>query len=490
MAYRLVVLGFSLLVISETTLAGAASASASEILDCCHHLDIGLPNRVMYTGTAYDEANIRWSTTAMLHPSCIVRPRKTAEVSKAVMILTAGAQAAGKIYSCPFAIKREQIDNGITMGLRNINETTLSADKASVTFGTGSDWLSIYTALGGTGVGVPGGRHGRVGVGGIVLGGGLSFVSPKVGWVTDNVLSFEVHALKGGSSNFGIVTRAKLQTFPSDGKFWGGSVAHPHTTNTTSLVLSALNNFTTNNHRDENAAFNSNFIYNATSRTKNIANTIVYSEDIANASIFDQAQSIQPQLANTAKSTTIVELAANTASLPYGYRYGGATVTFKNTVEALAVAQNITDSIYETVANVTDLVFTFVYEPIPSLYAEHSIARGGNVMGMKNTRDDLILLLLVPRWTDAKDDSAMRAAFVFWVGAMEKAQTRLGAHHNFTYLNYAAASQNPLGSYSAANVEFMRKVAKTYDPHGVFQTVVPGGFKISEVKGGEWRQGW
>lgn len=346
----------------------------------------------------------------------MVLPANATEVSKAVKILTAGV--GGNDSACPFAIKSgghtptpgaNDIDNGITLDLRYINETTLSADHKSVTLGTGSTWISAYTNLNGTGVAFPGGRYGLVGVGGLALGGGLSFVSPKVGWVADNIINFEVvlssgtivnanstnnddlfHALKGGSGNFGIVTKVEMETFESDGKFWGGSVAYPCNDNTTGQVLSALNNFTTNNHLDQDAAFNSNFIYNTTSGKKEIANTLVYAKDVANRPIFQQAQSIQPQLENTAESTTIVALAANTGSLPYGFRYLGATVTFKNTLEAIAVAQSITDGIYDTISNVPDMQFTFVYEPIPRLYAEHSIARGGNVMGMNNTMDDLI----------------------------------------------------------------------------------------------------
>lgn len=200
----------------------------------CRLLDEQVPDRVLYPGTAYDTANIRWSTTAMLHPSCIVQPRDVAEVSIALMLLTGGDGVNSSV--CPFAIKSgghtptpgaNDINSGITMDLRNINETTLAADHKSAVIGTGSDWLSVYNKLNGSGVGVPGGRYGLVGVGGIVLGGGLSFVSPKVGWVTDNVIAFEVvlasgevviadrtnhadlwHALKGGSGNFGIVTRS------------------------------------------------------------------------------------------------------------------------------------------------------------------------------------------------------------------------------------------------------------------------------------------
>ncbi len=52
---------------------------------------------------------------------------------------------------------------------------------------------------------------------------------------------------------------------------------------------------------------------------------------------------------------------------------------------------------------------------------------------------------------------------------------------DLVYMNYTDPSQNPLASYGSDNVEFIRKVAKKYDPKGVFQSRIPGGFKISRV---------
>lgn len=50
------------------------------------------------------------------------------------------------------------------------------------------------------------------------------------------------------------------------------------------------------------------------------------------------------------------------------------------------------------------------------------------------------------------------------------------------YLNYADPSQDPLASYGEENVKFMKKVAAEYDAPGVFQTLCPGGFKLSKVE--------
>lgn len=68
----------------------------------------------------------------------------------------------------------------------------------------------------------------------------INFFANKIGWACDNVASYEVvtasgivvtatpnkfsdlyWALRGGGSNFGIVTNFRLEAFPL-GKMWGG----------------------------------------------------------------------------------------------------------------------------------------------------------------------------------------------------------------------------------------------------------------------------
>ena len=55
-----------------------------------------------------------------------------------------------------------------------------------------------------------------------------------------------------------------------------------------------------------------------------------------------------------------------------------------------------------------------------------------------------------------------------------------GLKHDLIYLNYANADQDPLASYGEDNLSYLKSVAKKYDPKGIFQTQVPGGFKVSK----------
>lgn len=134
--------------------------------------------------------------------------------------------------------------SGITIDLSKIRDIDLVEGDAAVWLGTGLRWGDVYHALELHSLSVPGGRDGDVGVGGYILGGGMSWYANQVGWVCDIVLEFEVviangsivyaspthnqdlfWALKGGGSAFGVVTRFKLPTLQGT-MAWGGGFGY------------------------------------------------------------------------------------------------------------------------------------------------------------------------------------------------------------------------------------------------------------------------
>jgi len=113
-------------------------------------------------------------------------------------------------------------------------------DDETARVGPGNRWGPVYKTLESAGKMVLGGRVSEVGVGGFLLGGGIAFTSRQHGWAMDSIRSYEIvlangtivnadqqshpdlyWALRGGGSNFGVVTDFTLETYPRT-DVWGG----------------------------------------------------------------------------------------------------------------------------------------------------------------------------------------------------------------------------------------------------------------------------
>ena len=107
------------------------------------------------------------------------------------------------IEGCHFAIKSQShapaagfanINAGVTIDMTSLKSVTVNNDNTVASIGSGASWLDVYLYLDALGLSVAGGRNGAVGVGGLTLGGGISYFAPRVGWACDNVINFEVRS--------------------------------------------------------------------------------------------------------------------------------------------------------------------------------------------------------------------------------------------------------------------------------------------------------
>ena len=172
----------------------------------------------------------------------IFTPGTSEDVAKGLKVI--------KFFSVPFAIRSgghtpfpgsSSSDGGILISLEALNTTSVDVERGIASVGPGNRWKNVYEYLEPYGLAVVGGRVPPVGVGGLITGGGNSYFSTARGLACDNVAAFQVvladssivtasatenkdlfWALKGGSSNFGIVTRFDLYTVPIPGGIWGG----------------------------------------------------------------------------------------------------------------------------------------------------------------------------------------------------------------------------------------------------------------------------
>lgn len=115
-----------------------------------------------------------WSSQPrFVTPSCLVIPRSSSDVARAIKTLTGERPCRFAVRSgghTPWA-DAANIEDGVTIDLSALNEVRLSDDRTVASIGPGAKWGDVYRTLDSQGVAVVGGRFGLVGVGGLVLGG-------------------------------------------------------------------------------------------------------------------------------------------------------------------------------------------------------------------------------------------------------------------------------------------------------------------------------
>ena len=193
----------------------------------------------------YDGARAVWNGSIDKRPALIVRPRGAADVIDAVNL----ARKSG----LPLAVRcgghsvagNGTVDGGILIDLSALKGVRVDPDArtARVNGGVLVGELDRETQL--FGLATPSGRVTTTGVGGFTLGGGYGWLSPKYGLACDNLISADVvtadgrlvtasesanddlfWGIRGGSSNFGIVTSYEFRLHPLGPMVLGGLAIH------------------------------------------------------------------------------------------------------------------------------------------------------------------------------------------------------------------------------------------------------------------------
>ncbi|KAI0007173.1 6-hydroxy-D-nicotine oxidase [Xylariaceae sp. FL0662B] len=451
--------------------------------------------------TAYAEREADYySASARQSPSCIIQPTTSQEVANLIKKLVNGTNSnwairgGGHTAYGPAA----DIHNGVTIDLGLLNKTEYDAETKVAKVQGGSLWKDVYKTLEPYGVTVPGGRTSTVGVGGFTLGGGNNFYSGKVGFACDNVVNYEVvlasgeiveanskqnsdlfKALKGGSSNFGIVTRFDFQAFEV-GDLYGGLVTYP--LNATSKVISAFSNFVNN---IENYQAGSAFSF--WSLVQGAPESVVISAlhdttGTVDAPAYAEYKAIE-HLSSTLRTDSHLNM---TVELEFakGFQNVWFAISVKNDPKIL---QFIVDKHNEFTASwkadTGDKTFSLytVFQPLPKILFDHGVEKGGNVLGMDRETGNSVLFQVFMVFSGASLEPEARRRLVAYRESVKEQSIKTGTDVEFEYLNYADKTQSPLGTYGPDNVAFMRQVAAKYDPDHILEERMPGGAKIPKA---------
>ena len=241
-------------------------------------------------------------------------------------------------------------------------------------------------------------------------------------------------AIKGGSNNFGVVTRFDIEKF-EQGPLWGGILAFPF--DQLPQLMQRLEAFTiaSGNGEDDSASMEATVAFNASG---GISTGWIGAHTNAKPypSIFKNFTDIEPQLAHSLRTANLSNLMYEAgAGLQNEVRWFMATLTFGTDAafhtDLVALCQRIFQ-----IPTKSQATYYFVLEPLTRAFTKRSALRGGNALGLDGKRE-LILLDFSGAWTDPADDAAIDVALnKFFDEATALAKSR-GQHREFIYIGYA-----------------------------------------------------
>lgn len=150
-------------------------------MENCKALSATLPGRVFFSGSLeYNESRSYFTAFENeLSPACVVRPSSADDVATIIKIVSSSA-LSGKIK---LAVRSgghtpwpgaANVNEGITIDLRNITGVRVDSQTNVVSIGAGERWRNIYEQLDHQGLAVVGGRVANAGIAGLTTGGTIS----------------------------------------------------------------------------------------------------------------------------------------------------------------------------------------------------------------------------------------------------------------------------------------------------------------------------
>ena len=119
---------------------------------------------------------------------------------------------------------------------------------------------------------------------------------------------------------------------------------------------------------------------------------------------------------------------------------------------------------------------SIVFQPIAASTIAQGKSRGGNPLGLEEAAQTWLVLNC--GWSLEADDRRVLATGAKFLDEVDKMAACKGLSKTFRYLNDAAMDQRPIDSYGHENVQRLKSISKEYDPDGVFQKLVKGGFRL------------
>ncbi|ESK86560.1 fad binding domain-containing protein [Moniliophthora roreri MCA 2997] len=466
--------------------------------DCCKTLKEALPDLVHFPDSPEYQSRLE-SYYALqqrdLQAACRLMPHSASEVSLILGI--------ARKRDCPFAVVSggympwvgaSNIDGGFVIDLGKINQIDVVEDDKSLKLGPGSTWKQAYSVLEPYNLTTVGARVANVGVGGFLMGGGISFLSFEHGFGSDNVLNYEVvlsngsiievnesshpelhWALKAGSTNFGIVTRFDMPTFPLS-RMWASQqtylISEEGIGSTPELLYNRI--YYLKSHNNDNK----DVIATILGETKNIGLATVVRAYLGpkKRKPLTSAMPIMDK-SEIGSLYNVVDQLLGDSFYPKR-RSAWYTLTVKADTDFFYDMYLQGQSVFSGFYGVDGLQWAILLQPITrGLIAATSRSPFQNAL--KASNDVLFLVPIVSTWTNSRHDEVIEEATNKLGAWAEKEAARRGLLNDFIYLNYANKNQPVYErSMTREDIARMRRTKEMYDSTGIFDKLWRGGFKL------------
>jgi len=173
-----------------------------------------------------------WNLSCKDYPAVIAAPTCTQDVQAVVRAAQGERVAVLSGGHSPMCMPT----GAFLISLRNMNTAELDRENMTVTAGGGAKIGEVDAVLQPFNLAAPYGTHPDTGIGGLTLGGGIGWLTPRVGLAIDNLVSAEVvladgsvvtvddtnhqdiyWAIRGGGGNFGVVTKFTYKVYEVGG---------------------------------------------------------------------------------------------------------------------------------------------------------------------------------------------------------------------------------------------------------------------------------
>lgn len=138
--------------------------------------------------------------------------------------------------------------------------------------------------------------------------------------------------------------------------------------------------------------------------------------------------------------------------------------------------------ILEPLRPLKGFTFSLGYFPLTKAMLINSKKAGNNAKNIDPADGPLFVILINPTWDLPEDDDQVHRAVEDLLQKFRTIASGKGVLHRYIFTNYGYYKDDALSGYGQESAKRMRGVSEKYDPDGIFQKAVPGGFKIPQAK--------